>query len=90
MKRPKEAVSLAFRLWILATVFVWPFIEGWGIALWAAAGGVLALVWRRLPEDPPQPPPRLPFQHRYEHLAFPPEPKPDPGPAESAPDRPRP
>ena len=89
MRPRKETVSLVFRLWILATVFVWPFIEGWGIVLWAAAGGGLALWWRQLPEDPPQPPPRLPYQHRYEHLAFPPDPERKPTEAASAPERPR-
>lgn len=79
MKPRKETVSLVFRLWILATVFVWPFIEGWGIALWAAVGGGLALWWRQMPEDPPAPPERLPYQHLYAHLshAAPAEP-PDP------------
>ena len=89
MKPRKETVSLVFRLWILATVFVWPFIEGWGIALWAAVGGGLALWWRQMPEDPPQPPPRLPYQHRYQHLAFPPEPGPDAGKAPAPSDPPR-
>lgn len=66
MKIRKSGVSLVFRLWILATVFVWPFIEGWENVAWAALGGVLALVWWRLPEDPPAPVERLPYQHLYE------------------------
>lgn len=72
MKGTKAGVSLAFRVWVLATVFVWPFLEAWGIAAWAVAGGALGLWWRALPEDPPAPPERLPYQHLYPHLAHPP------------------
>ncbi len=67
MKRPKKSiVSLAFRLWILASVFVVPFLDAVEIALWCLPGIGLALWWRALPEDPPEPPPRLPYQHLYE------------------------
>jgi hypothetical protein len=66
VKVKKGQVSLAFRLWVLATVFVIPFLERLEIAAWAALGGALALWWRSLPEDPPEPPPRLPYQHLYE------------------------
>jgi hypothetical protein len=66
VKVKKGQVSLAFRLWILATVFVWPFIDDWEVAVWAALGAGLALWWRALPEDPPAPPERLPYQHLYE------------------------
>ncbi len=65
MKVTKGKVSLAFRLWVLATVFIWPFLEDWEIAAWAALGAGLALWWRSLPEDPPEPPPTLPYQHLY-------------------------
>jgi thiol:disulfide interchange protein len=72
MRATKSRVSLAFRLWVLATVFVWPFIGFWGIAAWAAVGAALGLWWLSLPEDPPAPPQRLPYQHLYPHLAHPP------------------
>lgn len=72
MKVRKASVSLTFRVWVLATVFVWPFLETWGIAAWAVAGAGLALWWRVLPEDPPAAPERLPYQHLYPHLAHPP------------------
>lgn len=68
----KSQVSLAFRLWVLATVFVWPFLDAWEIAAWVSLGGGLALWWRALPEDPPEPPPRLPYQHLYERPQDPP------------------
>lgn len=77
MKPTKSGVSLSFRLWVLATVFVWPFIGFWGIAAWGALGGALALLWRWLPEDAPAAPERLPYQHLYAHLA--PTPAADPG-----------
>jgi membrane associated rhomboid family serine protease len=66
IKVKKGQVSLVFRLWVLASVFVVPFMDSWEIAAWAALGGALALWWRALPEDPPEPPPRLPYQHLYE------------------------
>ena len=66
MKVRKSSVSLAFRLWILASVFVVPFLDSIEIALWCLPGIGLALWWRVLPEDPPEPPPRLPYQHLYE------------------------
>lgn len=42
------------------------FINAVEIALWCLPGIGLALWWRALPEDPPEPPPRLPYQHLYE------------------------
>ncbi|MBL0141367.1 MAG: hypothetical protein IPP91_04720 [Betaproteobacteria bacterium] len=66
MNVKKGQVSLAFRLWVLATVFVWHFIDDWEIAAWCLLGAGLALWWRSLPDDPPEPPPRLPYQHLYE------------------------
>ena len=62
----RSRVSLALRLWILASVFVVPFLDALEIALWCLPGIGLALWWRALPEDPPEPPARLPFQHLYE------------------------
>lgn len=66
MKASKSGVSLALRLWILASVFVVPFLSTLEIVLWCLPGIILALWWRALPEDPPEPPPRLPYQHLYE------------------------
>ena len=67
MKKPgKGQVSMALRLWLLACVFVVPFLSAVEIALWCLPGIGLALWWRSLPEDPPEPPPRLPYQHLYE------------------------
>ena len=67
MKVKKGQVSLAFRLWVLATRV--RLSRSWSAGKsppgpsWAAA---LALWWRSLPDDPPEPPPRLPYQHLYE------------------------
>jgi hypothetical protein len=51
---------------LLACVFVVPFLDAIEIALWCLPGIGLALWWRALPEDPPERPPRLPYQHLYE------------------------
>jgi membrane associated rhomboid family serine protease len=66
MKVKKGQVSLALRLWVLASVFVIPFMSMWEIAAWATLGGALALWWRALPDDPPERVERLPYQHLYE------------------------
>ncbi len=65
----KGRVSLALRLWVLASVFVIPFLDAWEIAAWCVGGLALAAWWRSLPEDPPETPARLPFQHLYERDA---------------------
>jgi len=67
LRQPKKGqVSMALRLWLLSCVFVVPFLSAVEIALWCLPGIGLALWWRSLPEDPPEPPPRLPYQHLYE------------------------
>ncbi len=66
MKVKKGQVSLAFRLWLLATVFVFPFLDKLEFAGWCVFGGALALWWRSLPDHPPEPPARLPYQHLYD------------------------
>jgi hypothetical protein len=71
MKVKKGQVSLAFRLWVLATVFIFPFLDRWEFAAWAVLGGALGLWWRSLPDDLPEPAPRLPYQHLYERPSDP-------------------
>jgi len=66
MKVKRGKVALALKLWVLASVFVIPFLDAWEIAAWCLPGIGLALWWRVLPDDPPEPPPRLPYQHLYE------------------------
>lgn len=66
IKRPKSAASLAIRLWIFASVFVIPFLEGGENFAWLAIGGVFTLLWWRLPEDPAVQVERLPYQHLYQ------------------------
>jgi len=66
IKRPKSFASVLCRLFILASVFAVPFLEGGENIAWLAAGAAIALVWWRLPEDPPAPVERLPYQHLYE------------------------
>ena len=62
MKIRKSQASLAVRLWVLATVFVIPFVEYGVLALWLLLGGALGLLWYKLPHEPPGPPERLPYQ----------------------------
>ncbi len=52
MKVKKGQVSLAFRLWVLATVFVIPFLDKLEIAAWCVLGGALGLWW---PKGKPRP-----------------------------------
>lgn len=66
MKATKAQVSLALRLWVFACVFVVPFVDLPWLGLCIAVGAALGLWWRSLPEDPPEPAPRLPFQDEYE------------------------
>jgi len=66
VKVKRNNVALALKLWVLASVFVIPFLDWWEIGLWCLPGIVLALWWHSLPEDPPEPVERLPYQHLYE------------------------
>ena len=65
MKIRKTHASWAVRLWVLASVFVVPFIGPWELAGWLALGGLLGLAWKSLPEEPETPPPPLPFAEQY-------------------------
>ena len=71
MRIRKSQASLAARLWILATVFLIMFLEGWQLAGWLALGAALGLLWKVLPEEPEPPPQRLPYQHLYRDREFP-------------------
>jgi hypothetical protein len=62
MKIRKSQASLAVRLWVLATVFVIPFVTLLELAGWLVLGGVLGLVWKVLPEEAVGEVERLPFQ----------------------------
>ncbi len=65
MKVKRRQVSLAFRLWVLATAFVLPYLGHYELAGWCAFGGALGLWWKSLPEDAPEPVQPLPFQNEY-------------------------
>jgi hypothetical protein len=65
MKLRKPHVSLAFRLWLLATVLIVFFLEGFVLLGWLAAGALLGLAWHVLPEEPEPPVEPLPYQHLY-------------------------
>lgn len=57
--------SWAVKLWVIATVFVLPFLDLWQIPAWLLVGGAAALVWKLLPEEPEPPDERLPFHDQY-------------------------
>ncbi len=78
MKIRKSHASLAFRLWILVTVLIIFFLEGFELVGWLALGGILALAWKVLPEEPEAPPERLPFQDEYEGREIPKPGSPEP------------
>lgn len=85
MKIRKTHAAWAVKFWVIGTVFVFPFImHRWEILLWFAFGGVLGLVWKRLPEEPEAPVTPLPYQHLYKDRGVPqrgapPPPGPPPG-----------
>jgi hypothetical protein len=81
MRIRKKHASLALRLWILGSVFVVLFLDGWEIVPWLALGAVFGLLWKRLPEEPEEPPERLPYQHLYEGRQFPQYDEPPPEPS---------
>ncbi len=66
MKIRKSHASLGVRFWILITVLIIFFLEGWEIVAWVALGAGLGLLWKILPHEPEPPPERLPFQDQYE------------------------
>ena len=60
------------KLWVIATVFVLPFLSGWEVIAWVSMGGVFGLTWKLAPEGPPEKPPeRLPFHDQYAHKQVP-------------------
>jgi hypothetical protein len=77
MKITKVHAAWAVKLWVLVTVFLLPFLEGWEVAAWFVLGGVFALVWKVLPEVPEAPVEPLPFAHEYKDKAIPMPPKPE-------------
>jgi fatty acid desaturase len=80
MRIRKTHAAWAVKLWVLATVFVWYFLEGWEHLPWVAMGAAFSLVWWLLPEEPEEPVEPLPFAHEYKDKAIPMRPKPeDPG-----------
>ena len=71
MKIRKTQAAWAVKGWLLLTVFLLPFIGPLEIAGWVALGGILALVWRGLPEEPEAPVEPLPFAEEYRDRAIP-------------------
>jgi hypothetical protein len=60
------------KIWVVATVFVLPFLSSWEALAWVAMGGVFGLAWKLAPEGPPEKPVEpLPYQHLYTHKQVP-------------------
>lgn len=79
----KSHAAWAVKLWVLASVFLLPFLDRWEIAAWVVLGGVFALVWKVLPEEPEEPVEPLPFAHEYRDKEIPrreAQPPPQPSP----------
>ena len=81
MKIRKTHAAWAVKLWVLATVFVWYFLEGWEHLPWVAMGAAFSLVWWLLPEEPEAPVEPLPFAHEYKDRAIPMRGEPPPRPS---------
>lgn len=71
MKIMKTHAALVVKLWVLASVFLLPFLDRWEIAAWALLGAICGLVWKVLPEVPEAPVEPLPFAHEYQDKAIP-------------------
>jgi hypothetical protein len=65
MKIRKSHAAWAVKLWVLGTVFLLPFVGPAEILGWLMLGGIFALVWKRLPEEPEAPVDPLPFAREY-------------------------
>lgn len=71
MKIRKTHAAWAVKLWVLATVFILPFISAWELLGWLALGGVFGLVWKVLPEEPEAPVEPLPYADQYRDRQIP-------------------
>ncbi|HET7767598.1 MAG TPA: hypothetical protein VFN74_02415 [Chloroflexota bacterium] len=62
----------AVKIWVVATVFVLPFLTPWEVAGWVALGAILGLVWKVVPEAPPEKPVApLPYADKYRDKEIP-------------------
>ncbi len=71
MKIRKTHAAWAVKLWVLASVFLLPFLSMWETIGWVALGGVFALVWKVLPEEAEAAVEPLPFAHEYRDKEIP-------------------
>jgi hypothetical protein len=71
MSLKKTHAAWAVKLWVLASVFLLPFLDRWEVAAWVVLGAAFGLVWRALPEEPETPADPLPFADEYKDRAIP-------------------
>lgn len=72
MKINRMHTGWAVKLWVLATVFVLPFLDPAGVAAWVVLGAVLGIAWKVSPEAPPEAPAEpLPHLDQYKKNEIP-------------------
>ena len=71
MKLRKGHAAWAGKLWILASVFLVPFLSPWELLPWLGLGAMFGIVWKSLPEEPPEPVKPLPYSHLYRDREIP-------------------
>ena len=72
MKINRVHTGWAVKIWILATVFLLPFLEPLQVAGWLVLGAALGLAWKLSPEGPAEEPVEpLPYVEQYKHKEIP-------------------
>ena len=72
MKLDRRSAGWAVKAWVIATVFVLPFLDQLEVAGWLVLGAVIGIVWKVLPEGAEPPPPeKLPYHDQYAHKQVP-------------------
>ena len=72
MKVNRVHTGWAVKIWVLATVFMLPFLDPIGVAAWLVLGAGLGLAWKASPEGPPEKPVgSLPYADRYKQNEIP-------------------
>ncbi|HYC37522.1 MAG TPA: hypothetical protein VEC19_13940 [Usitatibacter sp.] len=76
MKLNRNHAGWAVKLWVLASVFVLPFLSTVEVVAWLALGAVFGAVWKVLPEGPETTVEPLPYADEYRDREVPRKPSP--------------